>query len=140
MACGILVPPPGMEPMSPALEGRFLTTGPPGKSQFCSLEAEFLLQESSVLSHFSHVQLFVTLWIPLSMGFSRQEYCSGLPCPPLGDLPDPGIEPMSLTSPALQAGSLPIAPPGKPRKAQILQFVLSIDWMRPTHIIASHLL
>ena len=96
-------------------------------------------------SCFSHVQLFVTLWtvafqIPLSMGFSRQEYCSGLPCPPLGDLPDPGIEPMSLTSPALQAGSLPIAPPGKPRKAQILQFVLSIDWMRPTHIIASHLL
>ena len=77
---------------------------------------------------------------PLSMGFSRQEYCSGLPCPPLGDLPDPGIEPMSLTSPALQAGSLPISPPGKPRKAQILQFVLSIDWMRPTHIIASHLL
>uniref|UniRef100_G3N0Q5 LY6/PLAUR domain containing 6 n=1 Tax=Bos taurus TaxID=9913 RepID=G3N0Q5_BOVIN len=38
---------------------------------------------------------------PLSMGFSRQEYWSGLPCPPPGDLPDPGIEPESLTSPAL---------------------------------------
>ena len=55
---------------------------------------------------FSCVQLFVTLWTvarqaPLSMGFSRQEYWSGLPCPPPGDLPDPGIEPMSLMSPAL---------------------------------------
>ena len=41
---------------------------------------------------------------PLSMGFSRQEYWSGLPCPPLGDLPDTGIEPMSLKSPALAGG------------------------------------
>ena len=59
-----------------------------------------------MLSHFSHVQLFVTLWIvacqaPLSMGFSRQEYWSGLPCPLPGDLPYPGIEPASLMSPAL---------------------------------------
>ena len=38
---------------------------------------------------------------PLSVGFSRQEYWSGLPCPPPGDLPDPGIEPASLASPAL---------------------------------------
>ena len=38
---------------------------------------------------------------PLSMGFSRQEYWSGLPCLPLGDLPDPGIKPASLSSPAL---------------------------------------
>ena len=41
---------------------------------------------------------------PLSMGFSRQEYWSGLPCPPPGDLPDPGIEPASLMSPALADG------------------------------------
>ena len=59
-----------------------------------------------MLSLFSHVQLLATLWTvarqaPLSMGFSRQEYWSGLPCPPLGDLPDPGIEPVSLMSPAL---------------------------------------
>ena len=47
---------------------------------------------------------------PLSMGFSRQEYWSGLPFPP-GDLPNPGVEPVSLTSPALQAGSLALAPP-----------------------------
>ena len=46
---------------------------------------------------------------PLSMGFSRQECCSGMPYPPLGDLPDPGIEPMPPVSPALQAGSLPLS-------------------------------
>ena len=62
-----------------------------------------------MLSHFSHVQLFVTLWTvghqaPLSMGFSRQEYRSGLPCPPPVDLPDPGIEPTSPMFPVL-AGS-----------------------------------
>ena len=59
-----------------------------------------------MLSHFSCVQLFATLWTvarqaPLSMGFSRQEYWSGFPCRPPGDLPNPGIEPLSLTSPAL---------------------------------------
>ena len=43
---------------------------------------------------------------PLSMGFSRQEYCSELPCPPPGDLPDPGTEPVSPADPALQADSL----------------------------------
>ena len=62
-----------------------------------------------VLSRFSHVQLFVTPWTiahqaPLSMGFSRQEYWSGLPCPPPGDLPDSGKEPTSLMSPALAGG------------------------------------
>ena len=56
----------------------------------------------------SHIQLFVTLWTvahqaPLSMGFSKQEYWSGLPCPPPGDLLDPGIEPKSLVSPAVAA-------------------------------------
>ena len=59
----------------------------------------------------SCVQLFAIPWTvahqtPLSMGFSRQEYCSGLPCPSPGDLPDPGMEPASLASPALQADSL----------------------------------
>ena len=51
-------------------------------------------------SHFSHVQLFATLWTvacqaPLSMGFSRQDYLSGLPCLPPGDLPNQGIKSMS---------------------------------------------
>ena len=62
-----------------------------------------------VLSCLSHVRLFATPetvahQAPLSMGFSRQEYCSGLPCPPPRDLPDPGIEPASLMSPALADG------------------------------------
>ena len=48
------------------------------------------------------------------MGFSRQEYWTGLPFPHPGDFPDPGIEPVSLMCPALQVGSLPLVPPGKP--------------------------
>ena len=53
--------------------------------------------------------LFANLWTaalqaPLSMGFSRQEYHSGLPCPPPGDLPNPGIETASFTSLALAGG------------------------------------
>ena len=60
-------------------------------------------------SHFSYVQLCGTPWTvahqaPLSLGFSRQEYWSGLPFPPAGDLPDPGIEPVSLMSPLLAGG------------------------------------
>ena len=61
-----------------------------------------------VLSHFSPTLQFlwtVTHQAPLSMGFSRQKYWSGLPCPLPGDLPDPEIEPTPLTSPAL-AGRL----------------------------------
>ena len=74
---------------------------PPSQSRFIEC----------VLSHFSHVRFFVTLWTvarqaTLSMGLSRQEYWSGLPCPPPGDLPDPGIEPKSLMSPALAGGFL----------------------------------
>ena len=73
-----------------------------------------------MLSHFSHIQLFVTLWIvarqvPLSMGFSRQEYWSGLPCPPPGELPDPRIKPVSPVAPALQADSLPLSHQGSPK-------------------------
>ena len=52
---------------------------------------------------------YSTLWTvarqtPLSVGFSRQEHWSRLPCPPPGDLPDPGIKPLSLMSPALDGG------------------------------------
>ena len=62
---------------------------------------------------------FAILWTvahqaSLSMGFSRQEYSSGLPCSTPRDLPDPGIEPKSPASPALQVDSLPTEPPGKP--------------------------
>ena len=64
-----------------------------------------------VLSCFSCVQLFANLacQAPLSMGFSRQEFWSGLPCPPPGDLPDLGIKPVLLMSPALQADSLSLS-------------------------------
>jgi len=61
-------------------------------------------------SHFGPVQLFATQWtvahqVTLSMGFSRQEYWSGLAYPPPGDLPDSGIKPMSPVALALQADS-----------------------------------
>ena len=75
--------------------------------------------DAHMLSHFGPVRLFVTLWIvahqaPLSMGFSRQEYQSGLPYLPPGDLSDPGIELTSFMSPALADGFFTTAPPGKP--------------------------
>ena len=69
----------------------------------------------------SRVRLFATPWTvahqaPLSMGFSRQEYRSGLPFPSPGDLPDPGIKPWVdpiARSPALQADALTSEPPRK---------------------------
>ena len=67
----------------------------------------------------SHVWLFVTPWIvahqaPLSMEFFKQEYWSSLPFSPPGNLPDPGVKPFSLASPALAWGFLTTEPPGKP--------------------------
>ena len=66
----------------------------------------------------------VTVWTvahqaPLSMGFSRQEYWSGLPIPTSGDLPHPGIEPSSLASPPLAGGFFSIVPQGKPKLGKI---------------------
>ena len=63
-----------------------------------------------VLSHLSHGQLCVILWVIacqtlLSMGFSREEYWSGLPCPSPGDHPNPGIEHIFLISPTFGGGS-----------------------------------
>ena len=71
---------------------------------------------------------FVTPWTvarqaPLSMGFSRQEYWSGLPFPSPGDLPNPGIEP---GSPALQVDSLPSEPPGKPNLKELMTIFKSL--------------
>ena len=71
-----------------------------------------------MLSHFSHVQVFMTPWTvvlqaPLSTRFSRQEYWSGFPCPPSGDLPNPGIEPASPVDPA--GGFFTTEPPRKPQ-------------------------
>ena len=74
-----------------------------------------------MLSHFSHVQLFVILCTvacqaPLCMAFPRQEYWNGLPCPPSGDLSNPGIEPTSPAAPTLQAESLPLSHQGSQGK------------------------
>ena len=71
-------------------------------------------RQSDLLSWFSRVRLFATLWTIacqalLSLGFSRQEYCRGLPCPSPGDLPNPMIEPTSPMAPALQMDSLPLS-------------------------------
>ena len=117
--------------MSPVLAGGFFTTSttweaPVGHIPACKFKKKFkhltkLWSNHSVLryeprgnwnllllllSHFSRVRLFATLWTtacqaPLSMGFSRQEYWNGLPCSPPGDLLNLGIEPTSLMFPAL---------------------------------------
>ena len=81
----------------------------------CRLYYQLTVNKVKVKS-LSRVQLFVTpstvdYQVPLSMGFSRQEYWSGLPFPPPADLPDPGTEP---GSPALQVDSLPTELSGKP--------------------------
>ena len=74
----------------------------------------YIFMRVRMLSCFSRVWLFVTLWTVahqalLSMGFSRQEYWTGFPCPPPGGLPNPGIAPRS---PTLKEDSLPSEPPG----------------------------
>ena len=71
----------------------------------------------------SRVCLFVTLWTishqaPPSMGFSRQEYWSGLPRPPLEDLPNPGIKHAPPATPALQVDYFLLSEPGKPAQEQ----------------------
>ena len=84
----------------------------------------------------SHVWIFGTLWTiarqtPLSMGFSRQEYWSGLPCPPPGDLPHPGIKP---ESPALAGRFFITEPPSKP-----LSLVLRIKLLYQVLLLLTHL-
>ena len=86
---------------------------------FCCTLLDLIPTMLLLLSHFSYVQLFVTLLnvahqAPLSMGFSRQEYWSGLPCSP-PNLPDPGIKPTYLVSPELVGGFFTT---GTPWKAQ----------------------
>ena len=116
----------------------FFTTVPPGKPYFL------------VLSHFSHVQLFATLWtiacqVSLSMGFCRQEYWSWLPCPPPRDLPKLG-DPCLWYLLHWQAGSLPLTPPGKPHfvvahlfnmTEEVIQFRLELSLSFTHHILNS---
>ena len=100
-----------------------------------------------VLSLFSWVQLFDTLWTvayqaPLSMGFSRQEYWRGLPCPPPGDLPNPRTEPTSPAFPALAGRFFTAEPPGKPKftlspnkiwhiKFSVHLYIIARTWKQP---------
>ena len=108
--------------------GSWWWTGKPGVRQFIGLQrvrhkwvTELRVKSYCVcyvLSRFSHVQLFVTLWpvahqALLSMGFSRQEYWNGLPCPPPGDLPNQGLNLCLLCLLHFQVVSLPLTWPGK---------------------------
>ena len=88
------------------LAGKVTWTEEPGGLQSMWLQSQTC---ACVLSHLSHVQLFAALWTvahqaPLSMGFSKQEYWSGLPCPPPGHLPNSGIKPTCLVSSTLAGG------------------------------------
>ena len=75
------------------------------------------MQKWKLLSSVDSATLWtITRWVPLSIGFSRQEYWSGFPCPPPGDLPNPGIE---SRSPTLQEHSSPSEPPGKSQPANV---------------------
>ena len=111
---------PGIKPlslMSPALADEFFTTS-------ASWEAPFGLWSESESEVAQSCPTLCDPWTvacqaPLSMGFSRQEYWSGLPFPSPGDLPNPGVEP---GSPALQAGSLPSEPPGKPNCSTSMEY------------------
>ena len=105
VACGILVPWPAIKPVPPAGEAWSLNHG---------------AASTCVLSHFSHVWLFVTprtvaCQAPLSVEFSRPEYWRGLPCPSPGDLLHPEIK---LVSPALAGGFSTAESPGKPQNVQ----------------------
>ena len=99
-----------------------------GTHRFCSIRvgSHVLLRgvkhglHCSILCSVIQLCLTVTPWTialqtPLSMGFSWQEYRSGLPFPPPGDLPNAGTEAVSLESPALTGGFFTTAPPGEPR-------------------------
>ena len=102
------LPNPGIEPRSPALQEDASTAEPPGKP------FKYYIERKVEVKSLSRVRLFAipgtaVYQASLSMGFSRQEYWSGLPFPSPGDLPDPGIDPRS---PALQADALPSEPPG----------------------------
>ena len=110
--------------MGKGLKDAFLQRRPTHDQQVYENVLSF---SACVLSCFSCVQPFVTHWTlvrqaPLSMGFSRQEYWSGLPFPTPGDLPYPGMEPCLLRLQHWQSGSLPLAPSGKPM-ASVMQWI-----------------
>ena len=92
---------------------------------FWTLHVNEIISCACVLSCFSCVRFFVTPWtvacqVPLSMGFSRQEYWSRLPCPLPGDLPDPGMKPPSLV--ALASGVFITSTTWKAQKVATIKY------------------
>ena len=119
----------GIEPEFPALAGKFFTTEPSVKPNghifktnkssesflcLCCAVLSRSVMSDSLRTHGLQPARLLCPW-----GFSRKEYWSGLPYPPPGDLPNPGIEPRSLT---LQVDSLPSESPGKPYLLSYLNF------------------
>ena len=110
------------------------------RAQFQKRRKLEALARGCVLSHFCCVQLFVTPWTvacqtPLTMGFSRQEYWSGLPFPPSGVLHSSGIKPSSSAAPALTGGFFTTEPPGKPRKSvgNMISWSCAVFLMKEKH-------
>ena len=106
---------PGIKPKPPALEARslshWITRDIP---KFILLVVSFALLFSCWVVTNSATPWIVACQAPLSVGFPRQEYWSGLPFPAPRDLPDPGINPMPLVSSALAGEFYTTGPPGKP--------------------------
>ena len=103
------------------------------------LELIYVYVYVGVLSRFSHTRLFATPWTvacqaPLSTGFPRQEYWSGLPFPSPGDLSDPGMEPMS---PALAGKFFTSESPGKPL---VIILVSRLVCLQQIHLNKKHIL
>ena len=111
-----------------------LQAKPPGTPPPNYSSSQFL-SESETVKWLSPFWFFVTPWTlarqaPLSMGFSRQEYWSGLPFPPSGDLPNPGIETVSPVTPASQVDSLPLSHQRSPGSGTV---ILKFDTRSVTH-------
>ena len=109
-----------MSAHSSILAWKIAWTEEPGGLQFMWLQSVRCVRASCL---FSRVRLFAAPWTaahqaPPSMGFSRQEYWSGLPGPPPGHLPNPGIKPMSLMSPALAGGFFTTSATWEAQKSQ----------------------
>ena len=124
------LPRPGFDPVSPAGADRFLPSVPPESHPVgpCAVLSCLVVSNSLQLHGLQPARLLCP-W-----GFSRQEYGSGLPCPPAGDLPNPGME---HRYPALQADSLLTAPPGKPRiLADGFYLLCSIEKARQVHYLS----
>ena len=98
-----------------------------------------LLPPTNLRSHLAqflnHVHLFVAPWAvayqaPLTIKYSRQEYWSGVTFPLPGDLPNPGIEPTSLESPALAGRFFTTEPPGKPKHSKVKPHKMKYTWVK----------